>query len=767
MEKFTTEYIEQYLEGKLNDADRRKIEAAMAINPELREEVALQKALVQKMNRKMLTNMIHDAHLRHAGKSSFDIRNMFGKWILGSLLLTGIVAGTWIYLSNKKENTDEISSNYPKVNVIAAPIILTGQTETTERPQVVFTNYTFIAEKGAKIIDGRSGTVISIPANALKIKQSGQLAKGEVTLKYREFRTQADIALSNIPMTYKDKNFNSAGMFEILAVQNTDTLEIVNGGKVDIDFVMTKNETGIGFYFLNPENNQWELIESLDKKKDSIVTEKVPVYSNTGLYNRYYPYNDTTIDLRDPFVRSMNYQKANLKERTVLPKGFNYRDTLNANSAFNNSSINKAIGIDEKSEAIIDIKRVPFKDKRKYHKPSVSNKNRESSFIKFFKKLFSTKKNKEVKTTNNDKINESKSFNNVYTFFIINGKLKYGISRHYQFTELKALENAEFSYSGTADLDYLTGKTITDIRLIRDTTVYNRFMLELKSDGKILKYPLSLQLPANEGSPDFSVYDKYVLQRNIRLIPYEEKAKALKDLVDYTNASEDSLSEFLKYGEDNVYQMARLIMNEKELKMSKEEWYASLKNNKEVAQRVKSHLDSIVAYGEKPNDYVRKLIKNNSDNASIIANIQYRDQLIKRQIITNNYNTLITGLRIKGFGIYNCDQIYRIDAPVVVQGRFYNEDTKNELQYIVNLSVIDTRINGAFRFNSKSFTCSSKTRTSILIFTMDKKMFYLSPDKWEAKQIKKSGPYSFLVKDITKEVKTPEDLQKILEQNSL
>ncbi|MBX9851375.1 MAG: hypothetical protein K2X86_06405 [Cytophagaceae bacterium] len=743
MEKFTTEYIEQYLEGKLNDADRRKIEAAMAIHPELREEIALQKALVQKMNRRMLSGMIKDAHLRHAGKNSFDIRNMFGKWILGSLLLAGIVAGTWMYLSNQKENVSDVSSNYPKVNVIAAPIILTDQTETTERPQVVFTNYTFIAEKGAKIIDGRSGTVISIPANALKIKQSGQLAKGEVTLKYREFRTQADIALSNIPMTYKDKNFNSAGMFEILAVQNTDTLEIVNGRKVDIDFVMTKNEPGIGFYFLNPENNQWELLKSLDKKEDSVISRIVTMPS-WGPDNEATP--DTSVDLKDPFTRAMQFQQAHIENRTFIPK-VSGKDTMTFNTYFIDNSLKTPVGAESKSDNKIIVQRITKKTKKK------------GKFGGSFIRIPFLKRRMAVVETNTPPSWST-------TFFITQGKNRFEIfetGNKSTLVELGALKNVEFFYNGTADLDYLTGQTIIDLRLTRDTTVYNRFVLELKIENRgILKYQISLT--PNGEITDFSVYDNYINQRRIRMMSFDEKVKAMKDLLAFANARRDSLNDLKKYGEDNVYQMARLIMTEDELKMSPEEWYASLKDNKAVAKRIQSHLDSLVAYSES-NDYMRKLMKNNNESLAIIRDIQYKNQIINMRKASNNYNNLVANLSIRGFGIYNCDQVYRIASPIQVQGRFFDENNK-ELTNSSYLSLIDARVNAAFSFSPGYFTCSSVSKTSLVLFA-GTKIYYLSADEWKAKQIKQSGVYSFKMKDITEKVKNPRDLQNILEQNSL
>lgn len=47
-----------------------------------------------------------------------------------------------------------------------------------------------------------SGAVLKIPANAVTFKD-GSTVKGDYEISYREFRNQADIIFSGIPMTYK------------------------------------------------------------------------------------------------------------------------------------------------------------------------------------------------------------------------------------------------------------------------------------------------------------------------------------------------------------------------------------------------------------------------------------------------------------------------------------------------------------------------------------------------------------------------------------
>jgi hypothetical protein len=104
----------------------------------------------------------------------------------------------------------------------------------------------------------KSGSKIHVPAEAV-IHKDGEPVTGIYTLKYKEFRNPAEIAVSGIPMIYDNTEnqdqFNSVGMYELRAVQNGKELKLKKPLKVD--FNCTSKAADVGFFALDDETGQW------------------------------------------------------------------------------------------------------------------------------------------------------------------------------------------------------------------------------------------------------------------------------------------------------------------------------------------------------------------------------------------------------------------------------------------------------------------------------------------------------------------------------
>lgn len=737
MEKFTVEMIDLYLEDKLDSSERKKMEEAMVLNPELKEEMMLQKVFVQKIKDQALKSLIYDAHLRHinSGNSGSNFLSG-GKWMLGIILSVIVVAGLIFYLFTEKENkevNDEKIVHISNKENMVTPIIEGVQEPIDENlPEVPFMVYKFFADKGAIIKDRRSGAVIRIPANIL-INKDGGLVKGEVTLKYREFRTQADIALSGIPMTYKDHNFNSAGMFEIYAFQNGDTLDIKNNRDISIDFVMTKNESGIGFYELNEERKQWEFIHPIRNEiateADSATSEQMAMGELSNI---------------DPFIRSLGYQKAAVEGKAIIPE-LPERPKKNFNTLFVDKNYKQIAGIDTNVSNRIVIE-------------EIKKAKKESGFVSFFKRIFLTGGALTIP------INADKAPKVDTSLSIVVKKKRYTIyenGRNIVMAELASLKGTQFIYNGSDDFAQLTKQPIYDARLTRDTTALNQFYLELKTDGKILKYSLQLS------KPDFTSFTEYEKQHKLRILTYDSRIKLkereYQDLIKLRDERAKLLDSVSFYGNENIFRMARLIMTEDELNMSQREWFASLDTNKSLRKRIDSHLDSIKAYGDNADVYIDKLANERKIN---IDRNRINQNLFDQTDPGHYFNPLVCNLKIRGFGVYNCDQVYRIKNLIVIKGMYVTEGGI-QIMNLKAISLIDPRVNAAFSFDPKLFECSSTGDNMLLLFTKNNKIYFLDRTKWKAKQVKKGGTYTFEMSDITSIVKTSEDLQRILEENLL
>lgn len=122
------------------------------------------------------------------------------------------------------------------------------------------------------IISSNSGSRITVPTNTL-VDSLGNFITGAVTFKYREFLNQKDIFLSGIPMVIDfnsvKMNFESGGMFELLAYQDDKPLFIVADKNVKVELASEQVGDNFNIYYYSPEESQW-----IYKGKDEVGFSK-------------------------------------------------------------------------------------------------------------------------------------------------------------------------------------------------------------------------------------------------------------------------------------------------------------------------------------------------------------------------------------------------------------------------------------------------------------------------------------------------------------
>jgi len=110
-------------------------------------------------------------------------------------------------------------------------------------------------------IELSSGTQILIPANALT-DSVNHLASGEAMILYREFRNEIDLLLSGIPMNLEIggelRQMQTAGMFELRAMQGVLELGLVEGKKIEVKFATDEGGTDYNFFALDDNSGKWE-----------------------------------------------------------------------------------------------------------------------------------------------------------------------------------------------------------------------------------------------------------------------------------------------------------------------------------------------------------------------------------------------------------------------------------------------------------------------------------------------------------------------------
>jgi hypothetical protein len=133
---------------------------------------------------------------------------------------------------------------------------------------------------------------------------------------------------------------------------------------------------------------------------------------------------------------------------------------------------------------------------------------------------------------------------------------------------------------------------------------------------------------------------------------------------------------------------------------------------------------------------------------------------VRSGLMNGAKSMLVQGLECQNFGVYNCDQIKRVNDRINVRPKFV--DGKGiAILGIYLLSMIDLNINAAFSFSPFDFKCERGGKTVVLAFTMDK-FYAISADDFAALNINSSGSYTLKMQDITDQIKTTDDLKNYL-----
>ncbi|MES2555460.1 MAG: hypothetical protein V4604_04875 [Bacteroidota bacterium] len=104
-----------------------------------------------------------------------------------------------------------------------------------------------------------SGSTVHIPANCV-VHTDGSPVVGGYTISYTEYRNAAQIAFSDIPMTFdeagKHFQFNSVGMYELRGSQEGKELRLTQ--PIVVDFNCTEIKDNVDFYELDDTKGTWQ-----------------------------------------------------------------------------------------------------------------------------------------------------------------------------------------------------------------------------------------------------------------------------------------------------------------------------------------------------------------------------------------------------------------------------------------------------------------------------------------------------------------------------
>ena len=525
-------------------------------------------------------------------------------------------------------------------------------------------NY-LINPKIENILTYQSGTKIRIPANAF-IDKNGNPLGSSVKISYREFRDPVDFLVSGIPMKYDTAgevtNFESAGMFELLASNNNEAVSVAKDKSIDMNFVTTSKDSTYNFYSFNDSSGNWEYLNKPKSVTSSTEIKTKPPTKAFQTFNsialRTHIYDSTNFASR--FEDNM-YTYTNLK--TTGGKRIKYR--------YNGKKRSKS------TNSLVRINRI--------------RKNKDGDV------LF---------------------------------KVNYLQNSHPEMGEFSSLYFVSNENMNVTDFKKQFGKRkyYNDVRI---TGNGDNIELKLKDNKSIKSLSVSLVTINDKG------ITKEVKNPNARIRSYNRKLKSRERKFNRTLARGKIGNNMKKVTDRNqlkayAFNKAKKDMNAEEKEMSYTEWLVYCKQTEE----------NIVA-----------------DNAVKLQRIGN-----KRATSTN----IIQSFSLRGMGIFNCDQIQRMEEPIEVFAKYKNED--NQKFSPESVYIIDKTGNSVFQYdgtrgynvNKIAFNKSTKAQNTMLTINKDGSIGLYTSAQFKNGNFKDKTRYDFDVTTLDSKFTTVKDLKMLM-----
>ncbi len=202
-----------------------------------------------------------------------------------------------------------------------------------------------------------------------------------------------------------------------------------------------------------------------------------------------------------------------------------------------------------------------------------------------------------------------------------------------------------------------------------------------------------------------------------------------------------------------------------EVKLNKKAWksYSKIKDDKRISD--------IVLKEEEDKKRVYISSKNNSTFRNSVINGRFTDMTAveakykKISQAYQNYSTMVNGLRTTRFGVYNCDQIYRLKNTKTIHPVYVDQQSGEEITEPVVACLMDLNYNASFSFSPYYITLNPNSKNAILLFTGESKTYLVLPHQLSTNQFNSNTP-TIRMHDVTEQVKSSKDLQAMINQKS-
>ena len=554
----------------------------------------------------------------------------------------------------------------------------------------------------------QSGTKINIPENAF-VDKNGNAVTGTIALKYIEYREPVDYILSNIPMDFHDGienfHFNSAGMFKINASQNGEEVFLKNGKNITLDFNITNELPNLNFYQLNA-TNQWKELSKLSSNGSNFGGDDVIDSYNLNDIRYYNLCNNVACEGFEDTKKlgiKLSSDSSSMKEFYT----FSYEKTKSKDK--DSLSIKEKSRVSRNDETIESYKRAiannvarinGFKTRiinetPSYNLKKISDNNSELVFNINFK-VRSNVQNLNFKkvnwTTNATSAISEKEWNKNWNSCIISP------NENDTYTIVLKDSSSEFSINNA--------KMISDnIKINSSSDLYAKMNKAYEIQQKKIK--------------KFDKYCQKFAKRN------SELEKTLVNLTGGINTVKktDSIKIFTNRDYTKCFwEKSKSYMSSEEQSLSLLDWITYFDNHKTEMHKRYSNL------------------QNSADCIALIEKrkeaIKIANENIKQTAEANNQaNQLTRSLSISNLGIYNCDQIQRLQNPVEIFAEYKNENGKEIKPLFIYL--LDNKFNGILKYDGYNnyspyrFAFSPSSKNTLLAFDGNGDSYIFESDKFK------------------------------------
>lgn len=558
-----------------------------------------------------------------------------------------------------------------------------------------------------------SGTRLFVPPSAF-VDETGLDVLGDISLQYREYRNPVDFILRGIPMSIMtDGNlyhFNSAGMFEILAFKNNKPVYLKPGKTIDIGFVTTRLLPNMNFYRFDTLEHKWAEMAKL---------------TSTGSGQS----------------RGMSCGFVNGEKRCFMDDCLALDMIMNVGIRFSksNSTITDNLG---KLDSLRTVK-------KNINESSLRNDGSLKSI--------------------NEGLNQQKHYkvyqqptSKSYTLFTVQKKSPSNATESSLFDELTfrlktrkniAMPDLVFNkeWQAISFSDSLKSGRY-NIHFVSDDTTINYRSVEIIADKKMSRRERKQYNVGFVNKID-SITEQ---EQNFRMKLLKSRDALLQEN-DMLNRNRSSL-QFL-FDDDSLFcfwDKSRQLMDSAEKTMKFETWLKYFDEHKPEMLNRYSSLKSGAKY-----QYCLDLVSKKQE-------FEMRQQKANAMTSTANKvaSEVVQSLSIAQLGIYNCDQLMRLNNPVEVFADYV--DTKGKQLEIVIIYILDQTLNGMlmydghYGFSPYRFAYSPSSRTSMIAIDEYGNSYVFSPKSFgEIVQAKLKNKYTFKLTKIEK-LSSREKLQELL-----